>query len=169
MTNLSLKSQNVVPCYCHHKLPTMWEVLNTISLSICRTMRESGYLWLHSITNVLSCCKPPIPRIGSLILKTQQISSSSSNELLLDSTSVTNSNGLESEEYTVLGAWIGAALEVVDFQQVVVSVVPTEARISAADAVRCANAVQRILRSSLSVLPEPGLLEAVLSLDHNSQ
>ncbi|GFW67429.1 uncharacterized protein LOC105457711 [Trichonephila clavipes] len=43
----------------------MWEALNTISLSICLTMCESGHLLALSIRNVLSCCKP---HIGSLIL-----------------------------------------------------------------------------------------------------
>ncbi|GFT88470.1 transposable element Tcb1 transposase [Trichonephila clavipes] len=37
----------------------MWEALNTTSLSICRTMCELGHLLAHSISNVLSCCKPP--------------------------------------------------------------------------------------------------------------
>ncbi|GFQ73676.1 hypothetical protein TNCT_366361 [Trichonephila clavata] len=63
MTNLGLKTLNVVPYYCHQMLPMMWETLNTISLSIYRTMCESG----HLISNFLSCCEP-LPRIGSLIL-----------------------------------------------------------------------------------------------------
>ncbi|GBL72492.1 hypothetical protein AVEN_115404-1 [Araneus ventricosus] len=50
---------------------------------------------------------------------------------------------------------------------------PTVARISAADAVRCATAIRRTRRSSISVVPrghpEPGLLEAVPSLDHCCQ
>ncbi|GFV65740.1 EGF-like domain-containing protein [Trichonephila clavipes] len=37
----------------------MWKALNTISLSICRIMCESGYLLAHSISNVLLYCKPP--------------------------------------------------------------------------------------------------------------
>ncbi|PRD29448.1 UNVERIFIED_CONTAM: hypothetical protein NCL1_29390 [Trichonephila clavipes] len=37
----------------------MWEALNTISLSIFRTMCESDHLLAHSICNVISCCKPP--------------------------------------------------------------------------------------------------------------
>ncbi|PSN36018.1 hypothetical protein C0J52_12133 [Blattella germanica] len=51
MTNLGLKILKVVPA--------MWEALNTISLSIFCTMCKSGYLLAHSISNVLSCCKPP--------------------------------------------------------------------------------------------------------------
>ncbi|GFW21347.1 uncharacterized protein TNCV_1531721 [Trichonephila clavipes] len=58
MIKLGLKTLNVVPCYCHHMLPTMWETLNTLSLSIFRTMCESGPLLAHSISNVLSCCRP---------------------------------------------------------------------------------------------------------------
>ncbi|GFX85467.1 hypothetical protein TNCV_3716391 [Trichonephila clavipes] len=37
----------------------MREALNTISLNIYRTMCESGHLYAHVISNVLSCCKPP--------------------------------------------------------------------------------------------------------------
>ncbi|GFU17420.1 uncharacterized protein TNCV_4309591 [Trichonephila clavipes] len=59
MTNLGLKTLNVVPCYCHHTLSTMWEALNTINLSIFRTMCESGQLLAHSISTVFSCCNPP--------------------------------------------------------------------------------------------------------------
>ncbi|GFT29039.1 uncharacterized protein TNCV_3586891 [Trichonephila clavipes] len=59
MTNLGLKTLHVVPCYYHHTLPTMWEGLNTTSLSICRTVCELGQLLAHSISNVLSSCKPP--------------------------------------------------------------------------------------------------------------
>ncbi|GFV73506.1 uncharacterized protein TNCV_1539481 [Trichonephila clavipes] len=59
MTNLGLKTLNEVPCYCHHTLPTMWEALNTISLSISRTMCESDHLLAHGISNVRSYCKPP--------------------------------------------------------------------------------------------------------------
>ncbi|GFV32320.1 hypothetical protein TNCV_1676061 [Trichonephila clavipes] len=58
MTNLDLKILHAVTCYCHHMLPTMWESLNIISLSICRTMCESGHLLSHSISNVLFYCKP---------------------------------------------------------------------------------------------------------------
>ncbi|GFS84557.1 uncharacterized protein TNCV_4607141 [Trichonephila clavipes] len=58
MTNLGLKTLNIVPYYYHHTLLTMWEALNTISLSTCHTMCESGRLLAHSISNVLSCCKP---------------------------------------------------------------------------------------------------------------
>ncbi|GFS81200.1 uncharacterized protein TNCV_1224341 [Trichonephila clavipes] len=58
MTNLCLKALNVVPCYYYQMLPTMWEALNTSSLSICRTMCELGHLLAHSISTVLSCCKP---------------------------------------------------------------------------------------------------------------
>ncbi|GBL56657.1 hypothetical protein AVEN_15308-1, partial [Araneus ventricosus] len=51
-----------------------------------------------------------------------------------------------------------------------VTVVRTAARISAADSIRCATAIRR---SSLSEVPrgrpEPGLLEAVPSLDHCCQ
>ncbi len=54
MTNLGLKTLKVVPCYCQDTLPMMWEALNTISLSICRTMSESGHLLAHSISNVTS-------------------------------------------------------------------------------------------------------------------
>ncbi|GFX22386.1 uncharacterized protein TNCV_1815871 [Trichonephila clavipes] len=36
----------------------MWEALNTISLSICRIMCELDHLLTHSISNILSCCKP---------------------------------------------------------------------------------------------------------------
>ncbi|GFW60137.1 uncharacterized protein TNCV_1389501 [Trichonephila clavipes] len=53
-----------------------------------------------------------------------------------------------------------------------VTMVPTAARISAADAVRCATATRRIWRSSFSVVargyPETGLLD-LLSLDLCSQ
>ncbi|GFV81401.1 uncharacterized protein TNCV_2034101 [Trichonephila clavipes] len=59
MTNLALKTLNVVPCYYQHTMRMMWEALNTTSLSICRTMCESDHLLVHSISNVLSCCKPP--------------------------------------------------------------------------------------------------------------
>ncbi|GFV62332.1 uncharacterized protein TNCV_1131151 [Trichonephila clavipes] len=58
MTNIGLKTVNVVSCQCHHTLSTMWEALNTISLSIYRTKCQSGHLLAHSIKNVLSCCKP---------------------------------------------------------------------------------------------------------------
>ncbi|GFX62471.1 hypothetical protein TNCV_413131 [Trichonephila clavipes] len=37
----------------------MRKSLNTISLSICRIMCESGHLLPHSFSNVLSCWKPP--------------------------------------------------------------------------------------------------------------
>ncbi|GFU83529.1 hypothetical protein TNCV_4217891 [Trichonephila clavipes] len=37
----------------------MWEALNTISFSIFHTMCESGHMFAHSISNVLSCYKPP--------------------------------------------------------------------------------------------------------------
>ncbi|GFX15285.1 uncharacterized protein TNCV_3302151 [Trichonephila clavipes] len=50
MSNLGLKTLNVVPCYYHHTLPTMWEALNTTSLR--------GHQLAHSISNVPSCCKP---------------------------------------------------------------------------------------------------------------
>ncbi|GFQ85638.1 hypothetical protein TNCT_409481 [Trichonephila clavata] len=54
MTNLGLKTLNVVPCYCHYTLATIWETLNTISLSICRTMCESGHLLAHWLTHFLA-------------------------------------------------------------------------------------------------------------------
>ncbi|GFY34259.1 uncharacterized protein TNCV_2505621 [Trichonephila clavipes] len=59
MRTLGLKTLNVVHCYYYHTLPTVWETLNTTSLSICRTMCESGHFLAHSISNVLSCCKSP--------------------------------------------------------------------------------------------------------------
>ncbi|GFW43784.1 uncharacterized protein TNCV_4771331 [Trichonephila clavipes] len=60
MRKLGLMILNGVPCYCHlTPLPTVREALNTTSLSICRSMWESGHLLTHSISNVLSCCKPP--------------------------------------------------------------------------------------------------------------
>ncbi|GFW65814.1 uncharacterized protein TNCV_586401 [Trichonephila clavipes] len=59
MTNLGLKTLNVVLCYYHHMLPKMWEALNTTSLSICSTMCKSGHLLALSISNILSCYKPP--------------------------------------------------------------------------------------------------------------
>ncbi|PRD29170.1 UNVERIFIED_CONTAM: hypothetical protein NCL1_30213 [Trichonephila clavipes] len=37
----------------------MGEALNTTSLSICRTMCESGHLLEQCNSNVLSCCRPP--------------------------------------------------------------------------------------------------------------
>ncbi|GFX57493.1 uncharacterized protein TNCV_3051441 [Trichonephila clavipes] len=56
----------------------MREVLNTISLSICRTLCESGHLLAHSISNVLSCCKPPTTywflNVGNEIKVTKLIS-----------------------------------------------------------------------------------------------
>ncbi|PRD33581.1 UNVERIFIED_CONTAM: hypothetical protein NCL1_17247 [Trichonephila clavipes] len=61
MTNLGLKTLNIVPCYHHHTLPTLWAALNTTSLNICRTMFESGHMLAPSIRNALSCCKPPTP------------------------------------------------------------------------------------------------------------
>ncbi|GFV45399.1 uncharacterized protein TNCV_5055931 [Trichonephila clavipes] len=70
MRNLGLKNLNVAPCYCHHTLPTMWEVLNTISLSICHTICESSHLLAYGINNVLSCCKPPTT-YGSLNLRNE--------------------------------------------------------------------------------------------------
>ncbi|PSN57259.1 hypothetical protein C0J52_02525 [Blattella germanica] len=57
MTNLGLKILKVVPA--------MWEALNTISLSMCK----SGYLLAHSISNVLcSHVTNRLPSSGSLIL-----------------------------------------------------------------------------------------------------
>ncbi|GFX76519.1 hypothetical protein TNCV_3162371 [Trichonephila clavipes] len=55
MTNLGLKTFKVVPCYYHHTLPTMWEALNTISLSIFRTMCESSRSFVapYRLTHVL--------------------------------------------------------------------------------------------------------------------
>ncbi|PRD30191.1 UNVERIFIED_CONTAM: hypothetical protein NCL1_27168 [Trichonephila clavipes] len=57
MTHLDLKTFNIVPCYYHHTLPTMWEALNNTSLIICRTtLAISSRVANH------------LPRIGSLIL-----------------------------------------------------------------------------------------------------
>ncbi|GFV13869.1 uncharacterized protein TNCV_523481 [Trichonephila clavipes] len=70
MRNLGLKTLNVVPYYCHHTLPTMWEALNTISLSIWRTMCESGHrctMWRKALA-MSSRVANRLPRIGSLIL-----------------------------------------------------------------------------------------------------
>ncbi|PRD22238.1 UNVERIFIED_CONTAM: hypothetical protein NCL1_49604 [Trichonephila clavipes] len=79
MTNLGLKTLNVVPCYCHHTLPTMWEALNTNNFCICHTMCESGHLLAHSIRNILSCCKPSTTywflNLGNEIKVTGRISS----------------------------------------------------------------------------------------------
>ncbi|GFS69168.1 uncharacterized protein TNCV_4010181 [Trichonephila clavipes] len=54
-----------------------------------------------------------------------------------------------------------------------ITVVPTVARISAPDAVRSSTTIRRIRWPSLSVVPsgltEPGLLEAVPSLNHCAQ
>ncbi|GFV98112.1 thyroid receptor-interacting protein 11 [Trichonephila clavipes] len=48
-------------------------------------------------------------------LRKQQISTPSSDELRLETTDVTNSNGLESVEYTLEGAWLRVDLELADF------------------------------------------------------
>ncbi|GFX14587.1 uncharacterized protein TNCV_4015851 [Trichonephila clavipes] len=78
MTNLGLKTLAVVPCYCHHALPTMLEALNTVSLSICHPICESGHLLVHRINNVFSCCKPSSPfwffNLGNKIEVTELIS-----------------------------------------------------------------------------------------------
>ncbi|GFX60049.1 uncharacterized protein TNCV_4557291 [Trichonephila clavipes] len=51
---------NVVFCYCHHTLPTMWEALNTISFSIWRIMCESGHL-LATALAMSSCVANGLP------------------------------------------------------------------------------------------------------------
>ncbi|GFU26495.1 uncharacterized protein TNCV_2463391 [Trichonephila clavipes] len=67
ITNLGLKTLNVVPCYCHQTLPTMWEALNIINLSNCRTMYESGTCWGTALA-MSSRVANRLPRIGSVIL-----------------------------------------------------------------------------------------------------
>ncbi|GFV55315.1 uncharacterized protein TNCV_2268661 [Trichonephila clavipes] len=68
MTNLGLKTPKVVPCYCHHTLPTMWEALNTTSLNICRTICESGHLLRRTILAISCLVANRLPRIGSKIM-----------------------------------------------------------------------------------------------------
>ncbi|GFV90098.1 hypothetical protein TNCV_4378141 [Trichonephila clavipes] len=58
MTNLGLKNLNVVPCYYHHTLPTMWEALSTTSLTICRTMREPGHLTATAGSDLVQSRRP---------------------------------------------------------------------------------------------------------------
>ncbi|GFX02408.1 hypothetical protein TNCV_2285751 [Trichonephila clavipes] len=67
MTNLGLQTLDVVLRNCHHMLPTMWEALNTISLSIWHTMCELGHLSAPALT-MSSRIANLLPRISSLIL-----------------------------------------------------------------------------------------------------
>ncbi|PRD29531.1 UNVERIFIED_CONTAM: hypothetical protein NCL1_29114 [Trichonephila clavipes] len=71
MTNLGLKTLNVVPHYYHHTLPTMWEALSTFAAP-CVNWFTCWRTALAMSSRVANC----LPRMGSLILGTKSKSQS---------------------------------------------------------------------------------------------